>query len=38
MVEGLVLKNLKFEVRVIADLESGHFEIGDFVEKVIIEP
>ncbi len=38
MVENLVIENLRFGDQVITDLESGNFEIEDFVVNVTIEP
>ena len=38
MVENLIIENLRFGDQVVTDLKSGHFEIGDFVKNVKIDP
>jgi hypothetical protein len=38
MVENLVIENLSFGDEIIKDVESGRFEIEDFVESVKVEP
>jgi hypothetical protein len=37
MIENIDIENLRFGDRIITDLESGHFEIGDFVTGVKIK-
>ena len=38
MVENLIIENLRFGDQVVTDLKSAHFEIGDFVKNVRIDP
>ncbi len=38
MVENLIIENLRFGDQVVTDLKNAHFEIGEFVENVIIDP